>query len=134
MLCGAILALPIALLLTSSLAWAALLALPAAYLILRETHLSVEINASELTARQGNHAEPLQIPITAIEWIAPVRTPWHHGWGRRQTRDGLLWRVSGRDTVRIRLKNGTTFLLGTDQPDALVSALCDALSARRQAA
>jgi len=54
-----------------------------------------------------------------------VKNHWYYGWGIR----GWLWpkmwiyNVSGFDAVEIKLKNGRTYRIGTDEPEKLEQAL-----------
>jgi len=52
-----------------------------------------------------------------------VRNSPVHGWGIRYIRHGRLWNVWGLDAVELQLRNGTRFRIGTDEPQALLSAL-----------
>lgn len=51
-----------------------------------------------------------------------VRNPWYVGWGIHW---GGCWvyNVSGLEAVEITLRGGRRFRIGTDEPEALVSAL-----------
>jgi hypothetical protein len=55
------------------------------------------------------------------------------GWGIRITTRGMLYNVSGRDAVEIRLDDGRRFRLGTDDPNGLVAALSGRLQGRTSA-
>ena len=54
-----------------------------------------------------------------------VKNRWYYGWGIR----GWLWpkmwvyNVSGFDAVEIKLKNGKTYRIGTDEPKKLEQAI-----------
>lgn len=54
-----------------------------------------------------------------------VKNHWYYGWGIR----GWLWpkmwiyNVSGFDAVEIKLKNGKTYRIGTDEPKKLEQAI-----------
>jgi len=54
-----------------------------------------------------------------------VKNHWYYGWGIR----GWLWpkmciyNVSGFDAVEIKLKNGKTYRIGTDEPKKLEAAI-----------
>ena len=56
-----------------------------------------------------------------------------HPHRRRVTMRGMLYNVSGRDAVEIRLDTGRRFRLGTDDPDGLVAALRAHMRARHSA-
>lgn len=53
----------------------------------------------------------------------PVRNRWWYGWGMRLTPRGWLYNTWGLDAVEIRLAEGRTFRVGTDEPRALADAI-----------
>lgn len=65
-----------------------------------------------------------------IESVEAVRTSWFEGWGIHRTRRGWLYNVSGLDAVLVTRRDGRRFLLGSDEPRALVNALRAAIAAR----
>ncbi len=64
-----------------------------------------------------------RIPLRRIRDVRVVRNPWYYGWGIRMTPSGWLWNVSGLDGVELQFDNGGRFRVGTDEADALVTAL-----------
>lgn len=58
-----------------------------------------------------------------------VKNHWYYGWGIR----GWLWpkmwmyNVSGFDAVEIKLKNGKTYRIGTDEPEKLEQAMLNSM-------
>jgi len=56
-----------------------------------------------------------------------VRNKWWYGLGIRLTPHGWLYIVSGLDAVEIVRISGKKFRVGTDEPQALVTALTAAL-------
>ena len=68
-----------------------------------------------------------EIPIHEIVAVSVVRNPWIYGWGLRLIPGGSLWNVSGLDAVELRLQNGRSFRIGTDEPDLLRNAIASAL-------
>ena len=50
-----------------------------------------------------------------------VRNHWYYGWGIRVWFWSKMWiyNVSGFDAVEIKLKNGKTYRIGTDEPNKL---------------
>lgn len=46
-----------------------------------------------------------------------------YGWGIRETPDGRLYDVSGLHAVRVRMRDGRRFSLGTDDPEGLAAAI-----------
>lgn len=64
-----------------------------------------------------------QIPMDRIREAHTVRTPWYYGWGTRLTPSGWLWNVSGLGGVEIQFTDGSTFRVGSDEPDKLTEVL-----------
>ena len=52
-----------------------------------------------------------------------ARLKWWYGWGIRFTPQGWLYNVHGLDAVAVEQRNGKRILIGTDEPDAVVTAL-----------
>lgn len=85
--------------------------------------LSVQVTASSLLFWFGPGVMRKQVSLAEIETVEPVRNPWYWGIGWRITPRGMLYSVSGLDAVEIRMKDGSRFRLGTDQPERLARAL-----------
>lgn len=64
-----------------------------------------------------------KVPLADIESAEPVRNSWSCGWGIHYTPGGWLYNVSGMEAVRIVIKNGKRFRLGTDEPRELAEAI-----------
>jgi len=58
-----------------------------------------------------------------IQSVKTTQTSFSDGWGIHFTGDGTLYNVSGYDAVVVAKKDGSTVLLGTDEPEALRTAL-----------
>lgn len=63
------------------------------------------------------------IPLHRIRAVRVVRNPWYYGWGIKLTPVGWLWNVSGLNAVEVQFENGDRFRVGSDEPDALATAL-----------
>jgi hypothetical protein len=63
------------------------------------------------------------LPLDRIASVETTRTTFWEGWGVHRTQRGWLYNVAGRDAVLIRKDDGKAFLLGTDEPRKLKSAL-----------
>ena len=94
----------------------------AACLILFTT-LTVHIADGVVAVRFGPGLPRRAIPLAEIESARAVRNSWLTGYGIRRVGSGWLWNVSGRDAVEIKLANGRTFRIGTDEPEELLRAL-----------
>ncbi|AZG73961.1 hypothetical protein [Shewanella livingstonensis] len=63
------------------------------------------------------------LELSQIESARVVRTKWYCGLGIRLISTGWLYNVSGLTAVELKLKNGTTVSLGTNDPDNLIKAI-----------
>ncbi len=90
--------------------------------------LTIEITDEELRASFGPGLTIKRAKLADIEAVQTVRNPWYYGWGIRFTPRGMLYNVSGLDAVEVRLRNGHTFQLGTDEPERLQQALEEAMA------
>jgi hypothetical protein len=62
--------------------------------------------------------------------VTPVRNRWWYGFGIRLTPHGWLYTVRGLDAIEVRLSNGRTFRVGTDDQATLVARLERVLDVR----
>ncbi|HMJ88514.1 MAG TPA: hypothetical protein VK530_01790 [Candidatus Acidoferrum sp.] len=92
--------------------------------------LAIEVNDGELRWQFGPGFIHKQVPLEEIKSVTRVRTNFIEGWGIHFSRFGWLYNVSGYDAVAIALKSGKQFALGTDEPDALVTAIARSTEAR----
>jgi hypothetical protein len=60
-----------------------------------------------------------RVALDEIANVTCVRTNFFEGWGIHFSRFGWLYNVSGWEAVAIHLRNGRSFALGTDEPEAL---------------
>jgi hypothetical protein len=86
--------------------------------------LTTSIDDSAVSCRFG----PLgwiheRFALADIVTARAVRNSPAYGWGMRYIRHGRLWNVWGLDAVQLQLRNGTRFRIGTDEPQALLTAL-----------
>ncbi|PAJ71778.1 hypothetical protein CJF42_24890 [Pseudoalteromonas sp. NBT06-2] len=61
--------------------------------------------------------------ISQIESAKEISTKWYCGLGIRLVSTGWLYNVSGLTAVELKLKDGTTVSLGTNDPDNLIKAI-----------
>jgi hypothetical protein len=86
--------------------------------------LTVEITSGAIQVSFGPiHLIRKAVPVDQITGIAKVKNRWIYGWGVRKVPNGTMYNISGFDTVEIGLSTGKRFLIGTDEPDRLISAL-----------
>jgi hypothetical protein len=63
------------------------------------------------------------LPLKGIAAVEVTRTTFLEGWGLRRTRRGWLYNVSGFDAVLLRLADGRSMMVGTDEPRRLKAAI-----------
>jgi len=83
--------------------------------------LQVSIDEKYLRIKFGYGIYQKKFLLNEIVSAKTVKNHWYYGWGIR----GWLWpkmwiyNVSGFDAVEIKLKNGKTYRIGTDEPKKL---------------
>ena len=87
--------------------------------------LQVIIDGKILQIKFGYGIYKKRFLLDDIMFARTVRNHWYYGWGIR----GWLWpkmciyNVSGFNAVEIKLKNGKTYRIGTDEPRELEQAI-----------
>jgi hypothetical protein len=90
--------------------------------------LTVELSQDFLSWHFGPGIVRKKVAIAEIKEVAVTQTRLIHGWGVHLTRNGWLYNVSGFGAVQITLKSGKCFLLGSDEPAQLCSAIQRAIN------
>ena len=85
--------------------------------------LTVEIGGEKISCWFGPGLIRKEFALEEVTEVETVRYPWYYGWGIRLTPKGWMFNVSGLDAVEISLRSGKHFLIGTDQPNKLASAI-----------
>ena len=85
--------------------------------------LTVRVQGEDLHVRFGLGWPRKTVPLAEIAAVEVTRTTFIEGWGLRRTRRGWLYNVSGFDAVLLRLTNGRTLMVGTDEPRRLKTAI-----------
>jgi len=85
--------------------------------------LTIQVNDHELVSWFGPGFWHVRAPLQRMAGVERTSSSALEGWGIRITTRGMLYNVSGRDAVEIRLDDGRRFRVGTDDPDGLVAAL-----------
>jgi hypothetical protein len=85
--------------------------------------LTVRIQGGQLQVRFGLGFPRKSLPLGEIAAVEVTRTTFLEGWGLRRTRRGWLYNVSGFDAVLLRLTNGRSVMVGTDEPRRLKAAI-----------
>lgn len=92
--------------------------------------LTIEVNEHELVSWFGPGFWHVHASLERIVAVERTTSSGLEGWGIRVTTRGMLYNVSGRDAVEIRLDDGRRFRLGTDDPDGLVAAVRSRITRR----
>ncbi len=85
--------------------------------------LSIELSERSLSWWFGPGFLRKQVATTEIASAVVAETRFIHGWGVHLTRKGWLYNVSGFGAVHVTLRSGKSFLLGSDEPEQLCSAV-----------
>lgn len=85
--------------------------------------LTIEVAGGELRSHFGPGFWRKRVALADVAGAEFAPSRWYEGWGIRVTRRGMLYNVSGTDAVEVRLRSGTRFRLGTDEPEALLRAI-----------
>ncbi|ARN81647.1 hypothetical protein [Methylocystis bryophila] len=85
--------------------------------------LTIEVTPNELVWFFGPGLLKRRVARSEIAKAEPARNKWWWGWGVRLTPRGWLYNVDGLEAVEIAKKDGASFRLGTDEPQALARAL-----------
>ena len=91
--------------------------------------LTIELSDRFLSWYFGPGLIRKQVATTEFKDAIVTKSRLVHGWGVHFTSNGWLYNVSVFDAVQIKLKSGKTFLLGSDEPEQLCSALQRAMDA-----
>jgi hypothetical protein len=91
--------------------------------------LTVKCDLRELTFYFGPGIIKRRIKYGEIQTAKKVRNHWYYGWGIRWYGAGWLYNVSGLDAVELRLRNGQSIRIGTDEPDKLHGFITQKLTA-----
>lgn len=85
--------------------------------------LTVTVSPDAVTYSFGGRIYSGQIAMRDIVLAEPATTSVFDGWGIRITGEGMLYNISGRQAVRVRLRTGKALRLGTDDPAGLTEAI-----------
>lgn len=85
--------------------------------------LTITVDDQRLAWRYGPGVLKRSVPLAEVTAVERTQTSFVEGWGIHLTMRGWLYNVSGRDAVLVTLRPGRTFMLGTDEPEALMRAI-----------
>ena len=89
--------------------------------------LTVEIDETKLIVKFGFGVIKKKFILKDIESCHAVKNHWYYGWGIRITPHGWLYNISGLSAIEIKIKNGKTYRIGTDEPKNLERAITQAI-------
>lgn len=95
------------------------------YILASFGSLQVTIDGEYLRIKFGYGIYQKKFLLNEIMSAKTVKNHWYYGWGIR----GWFWprmciyNVSGFDAVEIKMKNGKTYRIGTDEPKKLEQAI-----------
>ena len=92
--------------------------------------LTIIVSDTQLESHFGLGVWRKRVSLDDIVSATITRNAWLEGWGIRFTRRGMLYNVSGTRAVEVTLRTGRAFRLGTDEPEALASAIRAAMGGR----
>ncbi|HUW58729.1 MAG TPA: hypothetical protein VMZ92_18980 [Planctomycetota bacterium] len=91
--------------------------------------LTVVVRTDEVEVRFGPGLIRKRWALREFVSVKRVRNRWWYGFGIRWIGTGWLYNVSGLDAVELVRRNGRAVRIGTDEPDALETALREAMGA-----
>ena len=91
--------------------------------------LTVSVDRNYLRIKFGCGIFTRKFALDQIASIQTVKNHWYYGWGIKVWFWPKMWiyNVSGFDAVEIKLKNGKTFRIGTDEPEKLEQAILNSI-------
>jgi hypothetical protein len=90
--------------------------------------LVIEVTEEELRWKFGLGLIQKSVKLSEINQVEVTQTNFIEGWGIHWTARGWLYNISGFQAVAIQLTNHQQLLLGTDEPQQLVSVLREQLT------
>ena len=92
--------------------------------------LQVSIDEKYLRIKFGSGMYQKKFSLNEILSAKTVKNHWYYGWGIRVWFWPKMWiyNVSGRDAVEIKLKNGKTYRIGTDEPKKLEQTILHSIT------
>lgn len=85
--------------------------------------LTIRVDDTALQFHFGLGWPRKSVPLQDISAVEVTRTTFWEGWGVHRTRRGWLYNVSGYDAVLLRRSDGSSLLVGSDEPRRLKAAI-----------
>ncbi|HLD31776.1 MAG TPA: hypothetical protein VJB37_02680 [Patescibacteria group bacterium] len=91
--------------------------------------LQVSIDEKYLRIKFGYGIYQKKFLLNDVMSAKTVKNHWYYGWGIKRWLWPKMWiySVSGFDAVEIKMKNGKTFRIGTDEPTKLEQAILQSI-------
>jgi hypothetical protein len=91
--------------------------------------LQVVVDKKYLRIKFGYGIFKKNFLLNEIISVKAVKNHWYYGWGIRVWLWPKMWiyNISGFDAVEIKMRNGKTFRIGTDESEKLEQAVLDAI-------
>ena len=102
------------------------------FLLASFASLNVMIDENYLQIKFGYGIFRKRFMLREIISARTVKNHWYYGWGIRFWLWPRMWifNVSGFDAVEIKMKNGKTYRVGTDEPKNLEHAIIQAIKCK----
>jgi len=88
--------------------------------------MTIEISETELTWYFGSGFPLKRVPLSDVVSAEAVRMNFWNGWGIHYTPQGWLYNVSGFGAVRVTLRNGKRYCLGSEEPAVVAGKIGEA--------
>lgn len=93
-------------------------------------HFTVEVGEGRVEWRYGVLGWPRwQVALDEVTGVEVTTSTALEGWGIRRTKTGMLYNAHGQQAVRLRLHDGRTLRLGSDEPERLAGFITARLAA-----
>ncbi len=91
---------------------------------------TVEVGEGRIEWRFGVLGWPRwQLALDEIVSVEVTTTSALEGWGIQRTKTGMLYNAQGLQALRLRLRDGRTLRLGSDEPERLAGFIASRLTA-----
>ena len=85
--------------------------------------LSIKIVNGLIKVRYGIGLVRKKIHVDQIESLKEIEYMRGHGFGPRLTPEGWFFNVANSGAIKLNLRNGKTFFIGTNEPSSLAKAI-----------
>jgi hypothetical protein len=67
--------------------------------------LTTQVTAEKIIVSFGPGIIKKRIELKTVKTVEAVKSPWYYGWGIRIIPNGVLYNISGRDSVELRFND-----------------------------